>query len=202
MVEVYAIDDVVPVVHPEAFVHPRAVLIGDVIVGRGSYIGPCASLRGDLGRIEIGEGANVQDHCLLHCFPQASCVVEAWGHIGHGALLHGATVRAHALIGMNAVLMDGCVIGEAAFVAAMSFVPAGEEVPARMLVAGVPVRVRRALTEDEIAWKRRGTLEYQRIAMRSLATMRKTEALSEAEVDRPRLAVTAHRPLHEARRDP
>lgn len=200
MVKVYAIDGVIPVVHPQAFVHPSAVLIGDVIVASGCYIGPCASLRGDIGRIDIGEGANIQDNCLLHCFPQAECRVEAAGHIGHGAVLHGATVGRDALVGMNAVLMDGCVIGEAAFVAAMSFVPAGYRVPPRMLAAGVPVSLRRELTEDEIVWKRRGTEEYQRIAVRSLASMRETEALSEPEPDRPRLQVTAHHPLHVARR--
>ncbi|TVR99619.1 MAG: phenylacetic acid degradation protein PaaY [Rhodospirillales bacterium] len=199
MVRVYAIDGVIPVVDPEAFVHPTAVLIGDVIVGPGCYIGPCASLRGDIGRIVIGAGANVQDNCLMHCFPDADCIVEEWGHIGHGAILHGATVRRHALVGMNAVLMDGSVIGEAAFVAALSFVSAGFEVPARTLVAGVPATVKRPLTDAEIAWKRRGTEEYQRIAKRSLATMTETEALTAVEADRPRFSVTPHQPLHKMR---
>ena len=196
MVRVYAIDGVVPVVHPTAFVHPRATLIGDVIVGAGSYIAPGASLRGDIGRIVVGEGANIQDHCVMHCFPQASCIVEDWGHIGHGVIMHGALVRRNALVGMNAVLMDGCVVGESAFVAAMSFVPAGVVVPDRALAAGVPARVRRQLSDEEIAWKRRGTEEYQRIAARSLATMREVEALTEVEADRPRLPVEAHQPLH------
>jgi phenylacetic acid degradation protein len=200
LVKVYAIDGVIPVVHPTAFVHPAAVLIGDVIIGPGSYIAPCASLRGDIGRIVVGAGANIQDHCLLHCFPDAACIVEDEGHIGHGAVLHGATVRRHALVGMNAVLMDGSIVGEAAFVAAMSFVPGGFEIPPRTLAAGVPVRLRRELTDDEIAWKRRGTEEYQRIAIRSLAGMRETEALTEVEPDRPRLPVTPHHPLHIARR--
>jgi phenylacetic acid degradation protein len=200
MVKVYAIDGVIPVVHPTAFVHPAAVLIGDVIIGPGSYIAPCASLRGDIGRIVVGAGANIQDHCLLHCFPDAACIVEDGGHIGHGALLHGATVRRNALVGMNAVLMDGSIVGEAAFVAAMSFVPGGFEIPPRTLAAGIPAKLRRELTDDEIAWKRRGTEEYQRIAVRSLAGMRETEALSEVEPDRPRLPVTPHLPLHIARR--
>ncbi|MGZ8409026.1 MAG: phenylacetic acid degradation protein PaaY [Hyphomicrobium sp.] len=200
MVKVYAIDGVIPVVHPTAFVHPAAVLIGDVIIGPGSYIAPCASLRGDIGRIVVGAGANIQDHCLLHCFPDAACIVEDEGHIGHGAVLHGAIVRRHALVGMNAVLMDGSIVGEAAFVAAMSFVPGGFEIPPRTLAAGIPVSLRRELSDDEIAWKRRGTQEYQRIAIRSLAGMRETDALTEAEPDRPRLPVTPHHPLHVARR--
>lgn len=200
MVRVYAIDGVIPVVHPTAFVHPAAVLIGDVIIGPGSYIAPCASLRGDIGRIVVGAGANIQDHCLLHCFPDAACIVEDEGHIGHGAVLHGATVRRNALIGMNAVLMDGSIIGESAFVAAMSFVPGGFEVPPRTLAAGIPATLRRELTDDEIAWKLRGTQEYQQIASRSLAGMVETDALSAIEANRPRLPVTPHHPLHVARR--
>jgi len=199
MVKVYAIDGVIPVVHPDAYVHPAAVLIGDVIVGSGCYIGACAVLRGDIGKITVGEGANVQDQCVLHCFPEAECSVGPWGHIGHGAVLHGASVGAHALVGMNAVLMDGCVVGEAAFIAAMSFVAAGFEVPPRSLAAGIPAKVRRTLTDEEIAWKRRGTEEYQRISERSRATMVQVEARSAPEPDRPRLPVTAHYPLHVVR---
>lgn len=200
MVKVYAIDGVTPVVHPTAFVHPTAVLTGDVIVGARSYIGPCASLRGDIGRVIVGEDANVQDNCLMHTFPGAECVVEDWGHIGHGVVMHGARVGRNALAGMNSVLMDGCVIGESAFIAAMSFVPGGFEVPARTLAAGIPVKVRRDLTDDEIAWKRRGTEEYQRIAQRSLATLTEVEALTEIDPDRPSLDVEVHIPLHEARK--
>jgi len=199
MVKVFSIDGVTPVVHPTAFVHPRAVLIGDVVVGPGSYVAPCASLRGDIGRIVVGEGANVQDSCLLHCFPNAECVIEDWGHVGHGTVMHGARVGRHALIGMNSVLMDGCVIGEAAFVAAMSFVPAGFEVPERTLVAGVPAKVRRALTDEEMAWKRSGTEEYHRIAARSLATMQEVDALTEEEANRPSLRVETLHPLHVTR---
>jgi phenylacetic acid degradation protein len=199
MVKVYAIDGVIPVVHPSAFVHPSAVLIGDVFVGAGCYIGACAALRGDIGRIIVDEGANVQDQCVLHCFPKAECRVGPWGHIGHGAVLHGATVEAHALIGMNAVLMDGCVIGEAAFIAALSFVAAGFRVPPRSLAAGIPAKVRRMLSDDEIAWKRRGTEEYQHIARRSRASMVEVDALAEVDADRPELQVSAHHPLHVVR---
>ncbi|HRK95645.1 MAG TPA: phenylacetic acid degradation protein PaaY [Rhodospirillales bacterium] len=199
MVKVYAIDGVVPVVHPSAFVHPSAVLIGDVVVGADCYIGACAALRGDIGRILVEAGANVQDQCVLHCFPQAECRIGPWGHVGHGAVLHGASVGAHALVGMNSVLMDGCEIGDYAFVAAMSFVAGGFVVPPRSLAAGIPAKVRRTLTDDEIAWKRRGTEEYQRIAKRSRESMREVEALTEVDQDRPSLPVEAHHPLHVVR---
>lgn len=189
MPRVYAIDGLVPVVHPSAYVHPSAVLIGDVIVGARVYVGPCASLRGDFGRIVVEEGANIQDTCLLHAFPDRDLVVEADGHIGHGAVLHGCVVRRNALIGINAVVNDHAVVGESAFVAAMAFVKAGFEVPPRTLVAGIPAKILRELSEAELAWKRDATRQYQELAVRSLATLVETEALTEPEPDRRRLEV-------------
>ena len=140
----YAIDGLVPVVDPSAYVHPSAVLIGDVIVGPGCYVGPGASLRADFGRIVLGEGANVQDNCVAHGFPYADTVVEPDGHIGHGAVLHACVVRRDALVGINAVVMDEAEIGEQAIVAACAFVPVGMKVPPRWLVVGAPARNRRA----------------------------------------------------------
>lgn len=139
----YSIEGVIPVVHPSAFVHPSAVLIGDVHVGPGCYIGPLASLRGDFGRVVVEEGANVQDSCVLHCFPGHDVVVEVDGHVGHGAVLHGCAVGRGVLVGMNSVIMDGTVIGEYAFVGANSFVAADTEVPARHVIAGNPAKVLR-----------------------------------------------------------
>lgn len=200
----YAIDGLVPVVDPSAFVHPSADLIGDVWIGPGCYIGPGASLRGDFGRIVLEAGANVQDTCVLHGFPGAETLVEADGHIGHGAVLHGCIIRCGALIGMNAVVMDEAEIGEQAFVAACAFVRAGMKVPPRMLVAGVPGKVMRALSEAEIAWKHAGTLAYQALAQRCHATLREVAPL--AADDRARRRLTAEdlgagvRPLVATRR--
>lgn len=200
MVKVYSLDGVTPVVHPSTFVHPTAVLIGDVVVGPNCYIAPFVSLRGDMGSLEVGAGTNIQDGCVLHSFPGAPASIGEWGHIGHGSVLHGCHIGDHALIGMNAVVMDGAVIGEEAFVGAMAFVKAGFEVPQRTLVAGVPARVVRPLSDTEIDWKRTGTGQYQQLARRSLATLRPTEALAEPEPDRPRLPVSSHDPLHVAKR--
>src|SRR5262249_37201463 len=150
---VWSINGVTPVVDPTAFVHPSAVLIGDVLVGGGCYIGPAASLRGDFGRIVIRTGANVQDVCVLHGFPATDTVVEEDGHVGHGAILPGCVVRRNALIGMNAVINDNAVVGESSIVAAMAFIKAGMVVPPHTLVAGVPAKVVRELTEQELAWK-------------------------------------------------
>ena len=122
MARVYAYDGVTPVAHPSAFLHPEAVVIGDVIIGPGVYIGPGAVLRGDFGRIEIGEGANVQETCVLHSFPNKAVVVGPLGHIGHGAVLHGCEIGENRLVGMNCVVMDGAVIGRDSIAAAMAFV--------------------------------------------------------------------------------
>jgi phenylacetic acid degradation protein len=192
---VYSINGVTPVVDPTAFVHPSAVLIGDVIVGPGCYIGPCASLRGDFGRIEIRAGANLQDSCVAHGFPGTDTIVAEDGHIGHCAVLHGCIVERNALVGMNAVINDSAVIGESAIVAAMAFVKAKMLVPPRVLVAGMPARVVRALTDTELAWKIEGTRSYQDLSRRSLATMQATTALATVEADRKRIELPELLPL-------
>jgi phenylacetic acid degradation protein len=192
---VYEIDGVTPVVDPTAYVHPSAVLIGDVIVGAGCYIGPSACLRGDFGRLEVRAGANVQDCCVLHAFPGHDVVIEEGGHIGHGAILHGCIVQENALVGMNAVVNDNAVIGESSIVAAMAFVKAGMVVPPRSLVAGVPAKVLRGLTEMELQWKQEGTQSYQQLTRRSLATMRATSPLTAPEPDRKRFLLPELLPL-------
>lgn len=103
----YAFEGLIPVVHPEAYVHPSAVLIGDVIVGAGVYIGPLASLRGDYGRLILEAGANLQDSCIMHGYCDTDTIVHENGHIGHGAILHGCVIGRDALVGMNSVIMDG-----------------------------------------------------------------------------------------------
>lgn len=182
----YAIEDLIPVVDPTAYVHPTAVLIGDVIVGPRCYVGPAASLRGDFGRITLRDGANVQDTCIIHGFPGTDTVIEPDGHIGHGAVIHGAHIGVNALVGMNAVVMDRSQIGESAIVAAMAFVREGTIIPPRSLAMGIPAHVVRPLTDEEIAWKRIGTREYQKLAVRSLASQRPVEPLRAAQPDRPR----------------
>lgn len=186
--KVYSIDGITPVIDRTAYVHPSAVLIGDVIIGPRCYVGPAACLRGDFGRLVLKEGANIQDTCVMHGFPGTDTIVEEDGHIGHGAVLHGCVVKRNALVGMNAVIMDGAVVGESSIVAAMAFVKAKFEVPDRSLVAGSPARIIRELGEEEIAWKSKGTQQYQDLAVRSLNTMQEVEALTEVEPDRKRLS--------------
>jgi len=192
---VYAINGVTPVVDPTAFVHPSAVLIGDVVVGPGCYVGPCASLRGDFGHIELHAGANIQDCAVMHGFPGTGTIVEEEGHIGHCAVLHGCKVERNALVGMNAVINDNAVVGDSAIVAANAFVKAGMIIPARTIAAGVPAKVLRELSETELAWKIEGTRSYQELARRSLATMVAVAPLERVEADRKRLELPELLPL-------
>src|SRR5919108_4625457 len=200
MPKVYAIDGITPVVHPSAFVHPSAVLIGDVIVGARAYIGPCACLRGDFGRIVVEEGANIQDTCMLHGFPGKDTVVGAESTIGHGAVLHGCVIGRGALIGMNSVINDNAEVGEDAVVAALAFVKAEARVEARTLVAGIPARALRTLSAQELQWKKDNMLLYQQLAQRSAGTMQEVEALSKVEPNRKRIDVPGAIPLSELKR--
>ena len=174
----YAIDGVIPVVSPKAYVHPTAVLIGDVIVEEGAYIGPFAALRADFGGIHIHQNANVQDSCIIHGFPNYVTVVEEFGHIGHGAILHGCRIRKNALIGMNSVILDESDIGENTIIGANSTVKAKAHIPANSLALGSPARVIRALDEKEIAWKSQGTQQYIELTERCIKTMHEVQPLT------------------------
>jgi len=197
MPQVYSIDGLVPVVHPSAFVHESAVLVGDVIVAARAYIGPGACLRGDFGRIVVEEGANIQDTCMLHGFPGKDTVVGMEATIGHGAVLHGCVVRRGALVGMNAVVNDNAEVGEEAMVAALAFVKAEAKVPARALAAGIPARVLRALSAEELQWKTDNMHLYQKLAERSARTMQRVEALTAVEPGRKRIDIPGAIPLSE-----
>ncbi len=198
---IYSIEGVTPVVAATAYVHPSAVLIGDVIVGPGCYVGPCASLRGDLGRIVLEEGANLQDTCVMHGFPGGDTVIEREGHVSHGAVLHGCRIGRNAMIGINAVVMDEAIIGDSSIVAALSYVKPGFSAPPRSVLAGIPATVKRGLSETELAWKRDATATYQALARRCREELTLTEPLTQVEPDRPRLSAGDIRPLHRVRED-
>jgi phenylacetic acid degradation protein len=200
MPKVYAIDGITPVVDPTAFVHPSAVLIGDVIVGARAYIGPLASLRGDFGRIVVEEGANIQDHCMLHGFPGKDTVVGPEVTVGHGAVLHGCVVKRGALIGMNCVVNDNAEVGEDAVVAALAFVKAEARIPPRALAVGIPAKVIKQVSDEELRWKRDNMLLYQQLAVRSASTMRQVEALTELDANRKRIDIPGAIPLSELKK--
>jgi phenylacetic acid degradation protein len=183
---VYAFEGVIPVIDPTAYVHPSAVLIGDVIVGARCYVAAGAVMRGDFGRIVLEEGANLQDNCVVHSLPDFDCVMEVDSHIGHGAVIHGCRIGRDALVGMNAVVMDRAVVGEQAVVAAMAFVKIGGVIPPRVLAAGIPAKVIRELSERDLRGKHAGTLLYQELAERCRAGLKPAVALAAPEPGRRR----------------
>lgn len=187
---VYAFEGITPVIDPTAYVHPGAFLIGDVIVGPGCYVGPGAALRGDFGRIVMERNANLQDNCVVHSRPDLDCVMEEESHIGHGAIIHCGRIGRDAMVGMNAVVMDRATVGEQAIVAAMAFVKVDMQIPPRVLVAGMPARVVRTLTEGDIARKRAGTALYIELARRCREGLVPTAPLEAAEAGRRRVEWT------------
>lgn len=189
----YKIEGVTPVVDPTAYVHPTAVLIGDVIIHARCYVGPGACLRGDFGRITMEEESNLQDNCVVHGFADSHTVIRRRGHIGHGAILHGCDVGEDALVGMNAVVMDNAVIGAESIVAAASFVKNKFTCDTRSLLIGSPAKVVRKVTDDELAWKQVGTSEYIQLAHRCLTSLVECPPLNAIEADRPRLHSGQHK---------
>ncbi len=200
MAHIYSYDGVIPVIDPTAFVHPSAVIIGDVIIGPGAYVAPCASLRGDLGRIVVGAGANIQDTVVVHGFPRTDTTIADNGHIGHGAIIHACTIERNALVGMNAVVMDFAVVGESAIVAAAAFVPAQARIPPRSLAVGVPAKVVRELSADELAWKLEATATYQQLCINSRQSMVPCAPLTAVEEGRRRCTEPDVLPLSEFKR--
>jgi phenylacetic acid degradation protein len=184
--QVYSFEGITPVIDPTAYVHPSAVLIGDVIVGPGCFVGACAVMRGDFGRIELRRDANLQDNCVVHSLPDFDCIMDERSHIGHGAIIHGCHIGREVLIGMNAVILDKAVIGDHTIVAAMAFVKVKGVLPPGVLATGVPARVVRELTAQDRAWKRRGTDEYIELAKRCLAGVQQVAPLTALEANRAR----------------
>lgn len=182
---IYAFKDFIPIVHPSSFVHPQAVVTGNVLIGKDVYIGPGAAIRGDWGGIVIKDGCNVQENCTIHMFPGITVVLEESAHIGHGAIIHGALIGRNVLIGMNAVIMDEVEIGEECIVGALSFVKTGEKIPKRSLVAGNPARILKEVSDDMIAWKTKGTALYQALPKECRLSLKEVEPLREMPEHRP-----------------
>ena len=174
-----------PVVHESAFVHQQAAVIGNVIIGKDVYIGPGAALRGDWGSIVIEDGCNVQENCIIHMFPGVTVLLKPGAHIGHGAIIHGATIGKNVLIGMNAVIMDNVEIGEDSVIGALTFVKANQKIPAKSLVVGNPAKVIKQVSEEMIYWKTKGTKLYQSLQKDLHDTLNPCEPLREIPTDRP-----------------
>lgn len=182
---IYEFEGFTPVIDETAFVHETATIIGNVTIGRDVYVGPGAVIRGDWGGIEIADGCNVQENCVLHMFPGVTVRLAASAHIGHGAVIHGAAIGENALVGMNAVVMDRARIGSGAIVGALTFVPADFEVPDRMIAAGNPAKLVKPVSDEMLTWKTEGTKLYQSLPARLRETLRRTEPLRVVPSDRP-----------------
>jgi phenylacetic acid degradation protein len=184
-VSIYAFHDFIPVVHESAFVHPKASVTGNVIIGKDVYVGPGAAIRGDWGGIVIEDGCNVQENCTIHMFPGVTVLLEAGAHIGHGAVVHGARIGANALIGMNAVVMDNAVIGAGSIVGALCFVPTEMQIPPRSVVVGNPAKIVKDVSDEMLAWKSEGTALYQRLPAEMRGGWREVEPLRSVPPNRP-----------------
>jgi phenylacetic acid degradation protein/carnitine operon protein CaiE len=186
----YSFNGYQPVVDPSAFVHPQAVVTGNVVIGKDVYIGPGAALRGDWGGIVIEDGCNVQENCTVHMFPGITVYLRQGAHIGHGAIIHGAEVGPNCLVGMNAVLMDEAVIEEECIIGALAFIKAGERIPRRSLVVGNPARILREVSDEMLAWKTEGTRLYQQLPAECRASLIPCDPLPELPPDRREQAHT------------
>tara|TARA_R110002072_G_scaffold290921_1_gene458786 strand:+ start:6673 stop:7269 length:597 start_codon:yes stop_codon:yes gene_type:complete len=182
---VYSFNGFVPVVKESSFVHPKASVTGNVIIGEDVYIGPGAAIRGDWGQIIIEDGCNVQENCTIHMFPGTTVILKKGAHIGHGAIIHGGIIGENCLIGMNSVIMDDVVLETDCIVGALSFVPAKTSYPKRSLIVGNPARVIKQVSDEMIGWKTKGTSLYQMLPKECKETLLECEPLREVEEGRP-----------------
>lgn len=156
------IEELLPKTAPTSYVHPTAVLAGDVTLGEGVSVWPCAVLRGDIAPIVIGDNSNIQDNACVHVDYNCPALIGRGVTVGHGAVVHGSKIGDNCLIGMNAVVLES-EIGPNCLIAAGAVVTAGKNIPACSLVMGVPAKVVRELSEDEINSILQNAREYVRL---------------------------------------
>lgn len=181
---IYEFEGYIPVIHETAFIHPQASVIGNVQIGANVFVGSGAAIRGDIGKIIIEDGCNVQENCIIHMFPGKTVVLKEMAHIGHGAIVHGANVGKNTLVGMNAVLMDDSIIGDESVIGALCFVPAGKVIPERSVAVGNPAKIVKEVSDKMLGWKTDGTILYQKLAATSLENFKEVEPLREIPKDR------------------
>ena len=174
-----------PVIDESSFIHPQAAVTGNVIIGKNVYVGPGAALRGDWGAIIIEDGCNIQENCTIHMFPGVTVRLKENAHIGHGAIIHGATIGRNCLVGMNAVIMDDVILGDECIVGALSFIKANVEIPSRSLVAGNPAGIIKKVSDEMLKWKTEGTQLYQSLPKEMLLSWKACEPLRTIDANRP-----------------
>lgn len=181
---IYSFNNFIPVINTTSFVHPQACVIGDVVIGKNVYVGPSAVLRGDWGKIVVEDGCNIQENCTIHMFPGIEVVLHQAAHIGHGAIIHGATIGKNCLIGMNSVIMDNVVLGDECIVGALSFIKANEVFDARSLIVGNPAKKIKDVSDEMILWKSEGTQLYQKLPLEMFNSLVACEPLTQEEPNR------------------
>ena len=182
---IYAFKGFIPVIHESAFIHPQAAITGNVIIGKNVYVGPGAAIRGDWGGIVIEDGCNVQENCTIHMFPGVTVLLKENAHIGHGAIIHGASIGKNCLIGMNSVIMDDVELGDECIVGALTMIKASEKFPARSLIVGNPGKVVKEVSDEMIGWKTAGTALYQALPGEMRESWQPVEPLRKMPADRP-----------------
>jgi phenylacetic acid degradation protein len=158
---IYSFKGFTPVIHESSFIHPQAAVTGNVIIGKNVYVGPGAAIRGDWGAIIIEDGCNVQENCTIHMFPGTTVLLKENAHIGHGAVIHGATIGKNCLIGMNSVIMDNVILGDECIIGALTMIKADEVFEKRSLIVGNPAKKIKDVSDHMIKWKTKGTQLYQ-----------------------------------------
>ena len=182
---IYSFKGFIPVIHETSFVHPQATVTGNVVIGKDCYIGPGAALRGDWGGIILEDGCNVQENCTIHMFPGVTVLLKEGAHIGHGAVIHGATIGRNCLVGMNSVVMDHVELGDECIVGALSFLKEGEVFEPRSVIVGNPAKKIKQVSDEMIAWKTNGTALYQRLPDTMLHEWEACEPLRTIPPNRP-----------------
>ncbi len=182
---IYSFKGFIPVIHESSYIHPLAAVTGNVVIGKHCYIGPGAAIRGDWGRIVIEDGCNVQENCTIHMFPGVTALLKENAHIGHGAIVHGATIGKNCMVGMNSVIMDDVVLGDECIVGALTLIKEGENIPFRSIVAGNPGKIIKQVTDEMIAWKTKGTELYQLLSKEMAEYFQPVAPLREVPANQP-----------------
>jgi phenylacetic acid degradation protein/carnitine operon protein CaiE len=182
---IYQFKGFIPVIHESSFIHPQATITGNVIIGKDCYIGPGAALRGDWGAIILEDGCNVQENCTIHMFPGITVLLKEGSHIGHGAVIHGATIGKNCLVGMNSVVMDNVILGDECIIGALSFVKEGEVFESKSLIVGNPAKKIKEVSNEMMKWKTKGTELYQQLPQEMKEFCTACEPLKELDINRP-----------------
>jgi carbonic anhydrase/acetyltransferase-like protein (isoleucine patch superfamily) len=164
-----------PKIHETAFIDETASVIGDVVLEAKTSVWPSAVLRGDIEQIYVGEGSNVQDNVSIHTSHGQPTIIGKYVTIGHNAVVHGAEIGDYTIIGMGAIILDGAKIGRHVVIGAGALVPPGKEIPDYSLVVGVPGKVVRQLSEEEIEWTKKNAEIYIELAEMHLSGRKKIE---------------------------